>query len=37
MEKEVPEPHIKVILDTFDANYHTITTTQENYNKDDKY
>ena len=34
-EKEVQEPHIKVILDTLDANYHTITNTQENYDKED--
>ena len=32
-EKEVQESHIKVILDTFDANYNTITTTQENYDR----
>ena len=35
MEKEVQESHIKAILDTFDANYNTITITQENYDKQD--
>ena len=33
MEKEVQESHIKAILDTFDANYNTITITQENYDR----
>ena len=34
IEKEIHKPHIKPILDTLDANYNTITTTQENYNQD---
>jgi hypothetical protein len=32
-EKEVQESHIKVILGTLDANYNTITVTQENYDR----
>lgn len=32
--KEIQKPHIKLILDTLDANYHNVTTTQENYNQD---
>jgi hypothetical protein len=35
IEKKVQELHIKAILDTLDANYHTITASQENYNRDD--
>ena len=34
IEKEIQKPHIKPILDTLDANYNTITATQENYNQD---
>ena len=35
IEKEIQKPHIKPILDTLDANYNTITASQENYNRDD--
>ena len=34
IEKEIQKPHIKPILDTLDANYNTVTATQENYNQD---
>jgi hypothetical protein len=34
IEKEIHKPHIKPILDTLDANYNNVTTTQENYNLD---
>src|SRR5688572_27095491 len=34
IEKEIQKPHIKLILDTLDANYNTVTATQENYNQD---
>ena len=34
IEKEIHKPHIKPILDTLDANYNTVTATQENYNQD---
>jgi hypothetical protein len=33
IEKEVQKPHIKAILDALDANYNTVTATQENYNQ----
>ena len=33
IEKEIQKPHIKLILDTLDANYNTVTATQENYNQ----
>jgi hypothetical protein len=34
IEKEIPEPYHKLIIDTFDANYHTITASQHDYNSD---
>ena len=34
IEKDIQKLHIKAILDTLDANYHNVTTTQENYNQD---
>ena len=35
IEKDIQKPHIKLIIDTLDANYHNVTATQENYNRDD--
>jgi hypothetical protein len=37
IEKEIHKPHIKPILDTLDANYNTVTATQENYNQETTY
>ena len=34
-EKDVQDQHSKLILDALDANYNTITVTQENYDKQD--
>ncbi len=34
-EKEVQDQHSKLILETLDVNYNTITITQENYDKQD--
>ena len=35
IEKEIPESYHKLIIDTLDANYHTITASQHDYNSDD--
>ncbi len=32
IEKEIPQPYHKPIADTLDANYHTITVSQHDYN-----